>query len=317
MKSNKLNIFIDNKDHRTSYFKSPSSNIMEALGWINIDYNDKIIHNSELFFEYLKNNNIKVILCFHCSDYILNSYKDYLDKLDIYVLVYSNDLHYKNNIINEKKKYYRDLVHNFKNAFICANYYYCYLNFYDIQPNKIIKYPVYVDDDFFIEFNKEPVNKILLSGSKTKDYPARKKLNNIAEYNKNIEVLTNLIFVGYNYIKYLNKFICCFTCCANKSLPYIVGKFFEIPSTGSLLLAYDEFVKDELNNLGFIDGENYISCTLNNMEEKINYILNPDNIDKINYIRKNGYEFVWKYHKQSDRLKYIDNFVNKNLINIF
>ena len=46
--------------------------------------------------------------------------------------------------------------------------------------NQIIKYPVYIDDDFFIEFNKEPINKILLSGSKIKDYPARKKLNNIS-----------------------------------------------------------------------------------------------------------------------------------------
>jgi hypothetical protein len=131
-----------------------------------------------------------------------------------------------------------------------------------------------------VEFNDKPINnKILLSGTKTKEYPARKKLNHISGYNNNIDVLTNGIYLGHNYIKYLNSYLCCFTCCANKSLPYIIGKFFEIPSSGSLLFAYDEFVKSELVKLGFIDGENYISCTLNNMEEKIAYIINPDNLN--------------------------------------
>jgi hypothetical protein len=50
------------------------------------------------------------------------------------------------------------------------------------------------------------------------------------------------------------------------------------------------------------------------MEEKIEYILNPNNLEQINKIRKNGYDFVWKYHKQTDRLKYIDEFINNNFI---
>jgi hypothetical protein len=139
-------------------------------------------------------------------------------------------------------------------------------------------------------------------------------LNTISDYNNNIDVLKQGIYLGHDYIKHLNKYLCCFTCCSSKWTPYIIGKFFEIPSSGSLLFAYDEFVKDELNKFGFIDGVNYIGCTLTNMEEKISYILDPVNLEKINEIRKNGYEFVWKYHKQIDRLKYIDNFINTELI---
>ena len=208
-----------------------------------------------------------------------------------------------------------NLIHNFENIFICANYYYCYLKFYNINSKKIIPYPPFVDEDLYVDFNIKPIIKVLLSGSKTKEYPARKKLNKIASKNSNIVVLKHGKYSGHEYIKYLNTFLCCFTCCANKSLPYIVAKFFEIPSSGSLLLAYDEFVKDELKNLGFIDGKNYISCSLNNIEDKINYILNPINLNEINQIRKNGYEFVWSKHTQSHRLNYVNNFVINNIIN--
>jgi hypothetical protein len=69
-------------------------------------------------------------------------------------------------------------------------------------------------------------------------------------------------------MKYLSTFICCFTCCGNLATPYIINKFFEMPASGSLLLAYDEFVKEPLAQLGFIDTVNYISCTRHNIAEK-------------------------------------------------
>jgi hypothetical protein len=287
---------------------------MESLNWKLLCFNQGIINNYNDFTNYLKTNNIKIILCFCCCEYLIEIYKIFFEENNIILLSYANDLHYKNNTVTDNKRKLKDLIHNFENIYICANYYYCYLKYYNINPKRIIKYPTFVDDDFYIEFNENPINKILLSGTITKEYPARKKLNLIAGYNDNIEVLKNGVYLGFEYIKYLNKFLCCFTCCANKNLPYILGKFFEIPSSGSLLLAFDEFVKDELINLGFKDGENYISCTLENMEEKIRYILNPENLEEINKIRKNGYEFVWKYHKQTDRLKYIDKFINNNFI---
>lgn len=312
--NNKLYIYSINKDHRTTYFKSPPIKFMESLGWMTIDLNDNIVHDTDKFINFISNNNIKVILCFCCTEYLMSLYQKQIKEKSIILLSYSNDLHHKYNTSKEKIIMKTEFIYNNENVYYCANYYYCFQKFYNINPKRIIKYPTFVDDDFHIEFNNNPINKILLSGTITKEYPARKKLNQIAGYNNNIDVLKHGIYLGYDYIKYLNNFLCCFTCCANKNLPYIIGKFFEIPCSGSLLFAYDEFVKEELKKLGFIDGENYISCTLKNMEEKIAYILEPSNLEEINRIRKNGYEFVWKYHKQTDRLKYINDIVDNNLM---
>jgi aspartokinase len=80
---------------------------------------------------------------------------------------------------------------------------------------------------------------------------------------------------GHNYIKYLNLHIAAVTCCANAKTPYIIGKFFEIPASGTLLLAYDEHAKEPLKGLGFVDGENYISTNYNNFVEKVIFVTKP------------------------------------------
>ena len=73
---------------------------------------------------------------------------------------------------------------------------------------------------------------------------------------------------------------------------------------------FTQVQRDLLNKeLGFIDGQNYISCNLENMNEKINYITNPDNRKKIDIIRKNGYEFVRKYHLRNDRFDKLDSII--------
>lgn len=312
---NKLYIYNeDNKDHRTSYFKNPPIKVMEELNFNILTSKSDIIQDNSKFINYIITQNIKLILVFFGYEYIINVNIDFLNSNNIKILIYSNDLHYKNNIITETKKNYWNFILNNNNIYFCANYYYCFSKFFDIKPQRIIKYPVFVDDDFTIQINNNPQNAILLSGTKTKEYPARKKLKSIAGYNTNIKIINNCIYQGYDHIKLLNSYLCCFTCCSNENTPYIVAKFFEIPSSGSLLLAYDEFIKEELTNLGFIDGVNYISCTMNNMEEKISYILNPQNRENIDNIRKNAYEFVWKYHTQTERLKYINNIIHTELL---
>lgn len=52
--------------------------------------------------------------------------------------------------------------------------------------------------------------------------------------------------------------------------------------------------KNIMKELGFIEDVNYISCSINNFDEKIKYITNKDNIENINFIRKNGYELIKK-----------------------
>ena len=110
---------------------------------------------------------------------------------------------------------------------------------------------------------------------------------------------------GQNYINYLSEYLCCFTCCLTKDTPYIINKFFEIPASGSLLLAYDEWVKDGLKEIGFIDGENYISCNKDNILEKIEWICNDKNRNEVDRIRKNGNDLVKNNHTDECRYKFI------------
>jgi len=61
-------------------------------------------------------------------------------------------------------------------------------------------------------------------------------------------------------------------------------------------LAYDEYVKNPLMEIGFKDNENYISCTKENVIDKINYICDEKNRKEINRIRLNGYTLVKTNH---------------------
>lgn len=47
--NNKLYIFSDNKDHRTSYFKPPPVKTMKEFGWNIIEYDNIILSNDDLF----------------------------------------------------------------------------------------------------------------------------------------------------------------------------------------------------------------------------------------------------------------------------
>ncbi len=311
---NKLYIYVNINDHRTSVYKAPPKELMKELGWLVRDVNEIDFNDKDGFISYLEENKIKAILMFWQYHLLIYSFDKYLNDNSIKVLMYQNDLHSLpgrervNSIADNFKNHWLQ----FDNIYMCANYYYCVNKYFNIDQKRVIEYPAFADEDFKVDFNNNPNEKILLSGSKTMHYPARKKLYRLMDTYNRIECLKHGELKGHDYIKHLNKYLCCFTCCANPDTPYIVGKFFEIPSSGSLLLAYDEHVKEPLEKLGFVDGVNYISCTIQNMEEKLNWIFDPNNLDQINLIRKNGYDLVWKKHKQGDRLKYITDLLDKN-----
>ena len=68
---------------------------------------------------------------------------------------------------------------------------------------------------------------------------------------------------------------------------YVVGKYIEIPASGSLLVA--NYTPD-LDVLGFRDGVNYVKVNEENVEKKLRMIIsNPEDFEDI---RKNGREFV-------------------------
>lgn len=111
---------------------------------------------------------------------------------------------------------------------------------------------------------------------------------------------------GKKFIEKINEYRFGFTCCSNKITPYLIQKFFEIPGSGALLIAYDKYIKHQLNELGFEDMKNYISVDENNLEEKIQWILDPINLDSVEKIRFEGYNFINLTHTHKNR---INNFI--------
>lgn len=185
---------------------------------------------------------------------------------------------------------------------IFATYGYCFEKYYPMIPKeKMIWFPH--SARYILEINNNPINKILVSGRFSKSqYPNRFKIieyskkDNFIHYEKpklngyrasNESDIKNRLY-GKKFYNILNKYLICFTCDANESRPYIVAKHFEILGSGSLLFACNPHTKKEFESLGFIDGEDYISCNSENMEEKINWLRNPENLYKINEIRNSG-----------------------------
>jgi hypothetical protein len=181
-----------------------------------------------------------------------------------------------------------------------------------------------------ISFNNKPIQKIIITGRLNKEiYPNRQKLYNLSKKHKKIEYFkpnvgyrlkksqieedTNNNFIYENkFYLFLNKYLCGFTCDASHERPYIVAKHFEIMGSGVLLLACNPNTKQYFQMLGYNDIEHYISCTPDNMEERIEFILNPDNRELIDKIRKTGYEYTITNHNYELRTEFLHNVLTNN-----
>jgi predicted transcriptional regulator len=173
-----------------------------------------------------------------------------------------------------------------------------------------------------IPFNKNPLNKISLTGSLKKDiYEGRYYAKLLAEENEDIEILQHPGYkinrvkkrnkIGSNFYKYLNSFIAGITSSATvryKSI-VIVSKIFEIPKTGSLLIL-DKNCESYMEEYGFINKVNYLQYdSKESLKTVINYVLDSNNLDEINKIRKNGYDLVNKKYTLLQTAKFIDQII--------
>ena len=251
-----------------------------------------------------KVNEIKSIII------LLDNYGKFIEKNIDFILnnktikfyIHENDIHYLTSKPSAAQRYkkLRDKLKYNSHIFILAYYWYHYKKIYDINPNNVICFPKFVLTKNILEINFNAKMKVLLSGSISGVYPMRRYLRKLNH--PDVELLDHSQNIrGDHYIKYLNSYICAFTCCSNINTPYIVNKFFEIPAAGCLLLAYDEHVKDAMKEIGFIDNVNYISCNKENLKYKIEYICNKKNLEKINIIRLNGFKLITSEHTIKNR----------------
>lgn len=143
-------------------------------------------------------------------------------------------------------------------------------------------------------FNDNPITKCLLSGSLNKDvYPFRffivDKRSTYVDYEPPRHV-------GAEYAKLLHSYFCCVT--SSSIFNYVLAKYFEIPATGSLLLANE--TKDS-KRIGFIPYKHYVPITKDDVFIKIKECINNPN-DYTN-IRKEGMNFVRENHSIVNRIE--------------
>ncbi|MDY0410351.1 glycosyltransferase [Virgibacillus soli] len=116
------------------------------------------------------------------------------------------------------------------------------------------------------------------------------------------------LIVNKKYAKELNRAKLFFTCGSrDKAGGVAVLKFLEAPACKTLLLA--EPNKD-IQELGFVDGENYVACNTDNVVEKAKYYL--ENKKERERITENGYKLIHTHHTNTHRAKFIINEI-KNL----
>lgn len=276
-------------------------------------------------FDELKKNNIDSILIRKYGslpNYIIQNgasmdVVDYKINSSVKILVIYDDIHHSSRIRRERIKGFK------KCDSILLSYGYAKNLFYKEATLTNIFLPH--SAAYNINFNNNTtIKKILISGHIGDQYPKRKKMlelmdkyPNKIEYFKpnanyrdknNLDTSEQVKVMGKKYYELLSNYFCCFTCDANHTRPYIVAKHFEIMASGSLLLSCNDETKDCFEELGYIDGVHYISANVNNLEDKVLWISNPDNFNIINKIRKNGYDFTTKYHMYKNRAEFINDY---------
>jgi len=166
-----------------------------------------------------------------------------------------------------------------------------FLDKYEFLPLFYGPHKRYID----LTFNTEPKMKCLLSGA-TKDtiYPIRHlvKSGGMSE----VVYRNSNYALGDAYPKLINSYFCCMT--SSSIFNFAVGKYFEIPAAGSLLIANET---NDLNRVGFIPNQHYVSITKTNAIETIKRCVN--NPAAYNEIRKNGMDYVRKNHSVVNRVE--------------
>ncbi|SDC38862.1 glycosyltransferase [Shouchella lonarensis] len=106
--------------------------------------------------------------------------------------------------------------------------------------------------------------------------------------------------VNKNYAKQINRAHIFFTCGARvpKAGKYPVQKFFEAPACKTLLLAEPN---EDIRDLGFIDGVNYVACDTNDFYNKARYYI--DNERERKKITEAGYQLIRHNHTNNIRAK--------------
>jgi Glycosyl transferases group 1 len=199
---------------------------------------------------------------------------------------------------------------------VLASYGYVFAEFFpELAEQRVQWIPHAASADFALPFNDQPENAILLSGFIGSLYPLRARMLDLREHS--LDTIVRYQHPGYTdrfdhasdprvgagYARTIHRFRAGFTDALK--FRYVVAKYFEIPATGALLVA-DGAVAEPLRQLGFQPDVHYIPVFLDNLEDKIRYILEDANRVEIDEIRRRGQQLVLGAHCTRHRARMID-----------
>ena len=211
-----------------------------------------------------------------------------------------HDLHFR--YPNRKKYLLKEEV-----KYIFTYYRDKFLQWYPEFAENMIWIPHHVNTEIYKDYGLPKDIEMLMMGSTLEDfYPLRvsiaKRFADRPEFvhhqhpgYRSVKVDEKNVFVGESYAKELNRAKISLTC--DSILHYPLMKYFEITACNSLLLAP---YSDELYDLGFIPGVNFVSINEHNFEEKADYYLKHDKEREM--IALNGMRMSHKLHATTKRV---------------
>jgi len=264
-------------------------------------------------FEFLHNTKVKKIITMFETDYIyLNRDKlKILENLNCYMIAEGSQL------IRPSGKIKKIKHEKFSEE---ATDYWAHFAKKNIK--KIISVPHFVSESEFFYGDIQNRNKIInVPGV---NYYHRKKAIKILQKAKiNLDSKLHMFlyscfaklglkpFSNSNLLKVYNNIFnesiinskYSFTC--GSAYEFTLRKFFEIPALGSLLIMepFNSEGKQMLESLGYFEGKNYISCTVDKLVDKINEL--EKNKDYATEIAYNGQNLVFKNHSSIARSEQI------------
>ena len=253
----------------------------------------------------------EIILFWEGYDLLIAKVED-IYHLPCLKVILADDLHWW----NEQQRFKKVVAFGLCEM-VLSTYGYTWHNFYPefAGTKKVVWVPHSASPDFMLPYNQNPENFILLSGAVDRYYPLRQQMRALYSqdsysivYQGHPGYFTGYDYendqaVGSGYAKTINRYRAAFTDCL--IYRYVVAKYFEIPAAGALLFAEDA-VSGPLRKLGFIENTHYFTVSKENLEERIEYILDESNHEELDEIRRAGQALVWEKHKTSDRARQIN-----------
>jgi hypothetical protein len=174
-----------------------------------------------------------------------------------------------------------------------------------VDPARVSWVPHAAGPDFLLPVAESPRPVVFVSGAMGRVYPLRRTMRDLAARRPDLAVVHehpgySMTFdysretrVGRPFATAMHACLAAFTDASTYG--YVVAKHFEIPATGALLIA-ERAVAPQLERLGFIDGQHYVSTVAEDLEPTIERVLALENRREMDIIRRRGHALVHGCH---------------------